>query len=291
MPTPAVDCFYQHCRAEKAPLLPTSSSAGPREGVDLDLALHPRNGPAEVDAALRARSAAVLFHGGSLRGRPDGGAVRGGVPRADAGAAAGRPRAGWRRMRGGAPEGGSGPGRLLGRAALGLRDRRRGARRRDEPGGVTGAPGRPPARSAPRSAPPGSALASGPFSLRCGGRRRRKEKLMEGNRDEAEKCIGIAREALEAGNRDRALRFLGKAQKLYPTETARGEAPRGGRGLSRGVAGPRRGPAVGRRAAVPMRGGPRRGLLGPMPAACARPVGGWRPAGGRSRVGVRSGSV
>ncbi|XP_037235913.1 dnaJ homolog subfamily B member 14 isoform X2 [Falco naumanni] len=44
---------------------------------------------------------------------------------------------------------------------------------------------------------------------------------MEGNRDEAEKCIGIAREALEAGNRDRALRFLGKAQKLYPTETAR----------------------------------------------------------------------
>lgn len=47
---------------------------------------------------------------------------------------------------------------------------------------------------------------------------------MEGNRDEAEKCIGIAREALEAGNRDRALRFLGKAQKLYPTDTARGEA-------------------------------------------------------------------
>lgn len=45
MPTPAVDCFYQHCRAEKAPLLPTSSSAGPREGADLDLALHPITGP------------------------------------------------------------------------------------------------------------------------------------------------------------------------------------------------------------------------------------------------------
>ncbi|KAM7167891.1 dnaJ homolog subfamily B member 14 isoform 1-T1 [Macrochelys suwanniensis] len=44
---------------------------------------------------------------------------------------------------------------------------------------------------------------------------------MEGNRDEAEKCIEIAREALEAANRDRALRFLLKAQKLYPTETAR----------------------------------------------------------------------
>lgn len=64
---------------------------------------------------------------------------------------------------------------------------------------------------------------------------------MEGNRDEAEKCIGIAREALEAGNRDRALRFLGKAQKLYPTETARGEArppPRS--------PGPAAGPAGGR---------------------------------------------
>ncbi|KAF7252401.1 hypothetical protein EYD10_01895 [Varanus komodoensis] len=44
---------------------------------------------------------------------------------------------------------------------------------------------------------------------------------MEGNRDEAEKCIEIAREALEAGNRERALRFLNKAQKLYPTETAK----------------------------------------------------------------------
>lgn len=46
---------------------------------------------------------------------------------------------------------------------------------------------------------------------------------MEGNRDEAEKCIGIAREALETGNRERALRFLNKAQKLYPTETAKGK--------------------------------------------------------------------
>lgn len=50
---------------------------------------------------------------------------------------------------------------------------------------------------------------------------------MEGNRDEAEKCIGIAREALEAGDRDRALRFLGKAQKLYPTDAARGERAAG----------------------------------------------------------------
>lgn len=58
---------------------------------------------------------------------------------------------------------------------------------------------------------------------------------MEGNRDEAEKCIGIAREALETGNRERALRFLNKAQKLYPTETAKGKhgSPLGQRGVGR----------------------------------------------------------
>lgn len=83
---------------------------------------------------------------------------------------------------------------------------------------------------------------------------------MEGNRDEAEKCIGIAREALEAGNRDRALRFLGKAQKLYPTETARGEArlpPRCPRPGSVGKSPDRpRGPQEGgRRGGLP-RGGP-----------------------------------
>ncbi|KAJ7327101.1 hypothetical protein JRQ81_016860 [Phrynocephalus forsythii] len=44
---------------------------------------------------------------------------------------------------------------------------------------------------------------------------------MEGNRDEAERCLGIARQALEAGHRERAVRFLTKAQKLYPTDTAR----------------------------------------------------------------------
>ncbi|XP_028932329.1 dnaJ homolog subfamily B member 14 isoform X2 [Ornithorhynchus anatinus] len=44
---------------------------------------------------------------------------------------------------------------------------------------------------------------------------------MEGNRDEAEKCVEIGRQALQAGNRDRALRFLRKAQKLYPSDHAR----------------------------------------------------------------------
>ncbi|XP_069486814.1 dnaJ homolog subfamily B member 14 [Ambystoma mexicanum] len=44
---------------------------------------------------------------------------------------------------------------------------------------------------------------------------------MEGNRDEAERCLRIAREALEAGDRDRARRFLLKAEKLYPTKAAK----------------------------------------------------------------------
>lgn len=49
---------------------------------------------------------------------------------------------------------------------------------------------------------------------------------MEGNRDEAEKCVEIAREALNAGNREKAQRFLQKAEKLYPLPSARGEALR-----------------------------------------------------------------
>ncbi|XP_060042329.1 dnaJ homolog subfamily B member 14 [Erinaceus europaeus] len=44
---------------------------------------------------------------------------------------------------------------------------------------------------------------------------------MEGNRDEAEKCVRIAREALAAGDRERARRFLLKAQKLFPLPAAR----------------------------------------------------------------------
>ncbi|XP_037007813.2 dnaJ homolog subfamily B member 14 isoform X1 [Artibeus jamaicensis] len=44
---------------------------------------------------------------------------------------------------------------------------------------------------------------------------------MEGNRDEAEKCVEIAREALNAGDREKAQRFLQKAEKLYPLPSAR----------------------------------------------------------------------
>lgn len=46
---------------------------------------------------------------------------------------------------------------------------------------------------------------------------------MEGNRDEAERCINIATKALEAGDKEKALRFLNKAEKLYPTDRAKGE--------------------------------------------------------------------
>ncbi|KAF3687761.1 DnaJ -like protein subfamily B member 14 [Channa argus] len=44
---------------------------------------------------------------------------------------------------------------------------------------------------------------------------------MEGNRDEAEKCINIATKAFEAGDKEKALKFLNKAEKLYPTDKAK----------------------------------------------------------------------
>ncbi|KAL6487709.1 hypothetical protein MHYP_G00043350 [Metynnis hypsauchen] len=49
----------------------------------------------------------------------------------------------------------------------------------------------------------------------------KEERTMEGNRDEAEKCINIATKALEAGDKEKAIKFLNKAEKLYPTEKAR----------------------------------------------------------------------
>lgn len=45
---------------------------------------------------------------------------------------------------------------------------------------------------------------------------------MEGNRDEAEKCINIATKAFEVGDKEKALKFLNKAEKLYPTDRAKG---------------------------------------------------------------------
>lgn len=44
---------------------------------------------------------------------------------------------------------------------------------------------------------------------------------MEGNKDEALRCVEIARESLAEGNRDKASRFLLKAEKLYSTTEAK----------------------------------------------------------------------
>lgn len=111
---------------------------------------------------------------------------------------------------------------------------------------------------------------------------------MEGNRDEAEKCVEIAREALNAGNREKAQRFLQKAEKLYPLPSARGEAlgvPSLLAGFpDRRVASPRphhrpfgnqRGPGSAR----PVRGTPRRSIVThPRPGPSLPGLGwGWAP--------------
>lgn len=45
---------------------------------------------------------------------------------------------------------------------------------------------------------------------------------MECNREEAEKCIRIADEALREYKSQRAKNFLNKAEKLYPLQQAKG---------------------------------------------------------------------
>lgn len=44
---------------------------------------------------------------------------------------------------------------------------------------------------------------------------------IEGNKDEAEKCIIVARAALKFGNIEKAEKFLLKAERLYPTTRAK----------------------------------------------------------------------
>lgn len=45
---------------------------------------------------------------------------------------------------------------------------------------------------------------------------------MEGNRDEAERCIEIAERCILDGKREKAEKFLMKAEKLYTTPKAKG---------------------------------------------------------------------
>lgn len=46
---------------------------------------------------------------------------------------------------------------------------------------------------------------------------------MEGNKDDAAKCLKLAEKFIASGNKDKALKFLTKSIKLYPTKKAEGE--------------------------------------------------------------------
>lgn len=46
---------------------------------------------------------------------------------------------------------------------------------------------------------------------------------MDGNKDEAEKCIELAEKYMRDGNRDKAIRLLEKSERLYPTTKAKGK--------------------------------------------------------------------
>lgn len=46
---------------------------------------------------------------------------------------------------------------------------------------------------------------------------------MDGNKDEAQRCINIALEAAKSGNLQRAEKFLRKADNLYPSQKAKGK--------------------------------------------------------------------
>lgn len=45
---------------------------------------------------------------------------------------------------------------------------------------------------------------------------------MEGNKDEAKRCVELGENYIAEGKYDKAEKFLGKAQKLFPTEKAEG---------------------------------------------------------------------
>lgn len=45
---------------------------------------------------------------------------------------------------------------------------------------------------------------------------------MDGNRDEADRCIEIAIQSLSDGKYEKAEKFLKKAENLFPTEKAKG---------------------------------------------------------------------
>lgn len=97
---------------------------------------------------------------------------------------------------------------------------------------------------------------------------------MESNRDEAERCIGIALAAVKANQPERARRFLEKAQRLYPSPRVRGERRRARGGARGGGGGAGTGGAA---CALPPQ------LRGAAPARCGAARGACR--GGESSVG------
>lgn len=46
---------------------------------------------------------------------------------------------------------------------------------------------------------------------------------MEVNKDEAERCIDLAEKYIKEKNREKAEKFLYKAEKLFPTQKAKGK--------------------------------------------------------------------
>lgn len=46
---------------------------------------------------------------------------------------------------------------------------------------------------------------------------------MEGNKDEAERCVELGEKYMAEGKYDKAEKFLSKAQKLFPTSKAESE--------------------------------------------------------------------
>lgn len=49
------------------------------------------------------------------------------------------------------------------------------------------------------------------------------KKIMDGNKDEAQRCINIALDAAKSGDLQRAEKFLRKADSLYPSQKAKGK--------------------------------------------------------------------
>lgn len=49
------------------------------------------------------------------------------------------------------------------------------------------------------------------------------DKMMEVNKDEAERCIEFAERFILEGKKDKAEKFLLKAERLFPTQKAKGK--------------------------------------------------------------------